>query len=170
MITVLTGLEVDEMFLVSNEMYLAHHGIRGQKWGVRRYRNEDGTLTETGKRHYASDAKKFNRAYLETERKYKTAAKRANKLHNYSKRPRWLMDDEITTNKAKRFERADRRYDKSLKKAEKLFNDMSKKYSDVNIVSIDSDTATRGAEIMLMRRYHDAYRTAMHTVKVEGFS
>ena len=32
---------------------LAHFGIRGQKWGVRRYQNEDGTLTEAGKQRYA---------------------------------------------------------------------------------------------------------------------
>ena len=29
--------------------YLAHHGIKGQRWGVRRYQNPDGTLTEKGK-------------------------------------------------------------------------------------------------------------------------
>ena len=29
-----------------------HHGILGQKWGVRRYQNEDGTLTEAGKKRY----------------------------------------------------------------------------------------------------------------------
>lgn len=32
--------------------YLSHHGIKGQRWGIRRYQNEDGTLTEEGMRRY----------------------------------------------------------------------------------------------------------------------
>lgn len=32
--------------------YLEHHGIKGQKWGVRRYQNPDGTLTSEGKKRY----------------------------------------------------------------------------------------------------------------------
>lgn len=31
------------------ENNLQHHGILGQKWGVRRYQNEDGSLTAAGK-------------------------------------------------------------------------------------------------------------------------
>ena len=30
--------------------YLAHHGIKGQKWGVRRFQNPDGTRTVAGKK------------------------------------------------------------------------------------------------------------------------
>ncbi len=33
---------------------LMHHGIKGMKWGVRRYRNEDGTLTPAGKERYGT--------------------------------------------------------------------------------------------------------------------
>lgn len=32
---------------------LQHHGIKGQKWGVRRYQNADGTLTSEGKKRYS---------------------------------------------------------------------------------------------------------------------
>ena len=34
---------------VNNE--LQHHGVRGQKWGVRRFQNADGTRTAAGKAH-----------------------------------------------------------------------------------------------------------------------
>lgn len=36
-------------------MVLSHHGIKGQKWGVRRYENYDGTLTPQGKVHYSKN-------------------------------------------------------------------------------------------------------------------
>jgi len=38
-----------EIEMAKND-YLSHHGIPEQKWGVRRYQNYDGTLTEEGRR------------------------------------------------------------------------------------------------------------------------
>lgn len=35
---------------MSNTNELQHHGIPGQKWGVRRYQNRDGSLTRAGKK------------------------------------------------------------------------------------------------------------------------
>lgn len=33
---------------------LMHYGVKGQKWGIRRYQNKDGTLTNAGKRRYST--------------------------------------------------------------------------------------------------------------------
>lgn len=71
-----------------NNVYLEHHGIKGQRWGVRRYQNSDGSLTSAGRKRYTNrqiqrDMKTtFNKTYKELHEKYKqttpeTAADRA---------------------------------------------------------------------------------------------
>ena len=40
---------------------LYHYGIPGQKWGVRRFQNPDGTLTEKGKKRYEKLNKRINK-------------------------------------------------------------------------------------------------------------
>lgn len=40
---------------------LIHYGISGQKWGVRRYQNEDGSLTEEGRQRYYGEADQHDR-------------------------------------------------------------------------------------------------------------
>lgn len=55
---------------------LKHYGIKGMKWGVRRFQNSDGTLTSAGKKRYGSSAnpKKAMRKDIKAdmERAYKT--------------------------------------------------------------------------------------------------
>ena len=46
--------------------YLAHYGIRGQKWGIRRFQNTDGTLTDQGRRHYGYGSERHRKG-LATE-------------------------------------------------------------------------------------------------------
>ena len=54
-----------------NELY--HHGVEGQKWGVRRYQNEDGSLTEAGRKRYGySDLEKAARSRTDFGASYRT--------------------------------------------------------------------------------------------------
>ena len=46
---------------------LHHSGIKGMKWGVRRYQNKDGTLTAAGKKHYAGEGNAGEGATAKTE-------------------------------------------------------------------------------------------------------
>ena len=47
--------------IASKDSVLAHHGVVGMKWGVRRYRNADGSLTPAGKRHESRINRKYDR-------------------------------------------------------------------------------------------------------------
>ena len=82
----------------SDELY--HHGIKGQKWGVRRYQNADGTWTAAGKIRYgvSKAAEKTANVVKKTGKAVGSVAKKAGSriAYAYKKRhPSLMTDDEL---------------------------------------------------------------------------
>lgn len=79
--------------LPPNELY--HHGIKGQRWGIRRYQNPDGTLTEAGKKHYVRSDGTFNKErYLRDKDRLGNKMAKADR-ERASKNVKLLSDEEL---------------------------------------------------------------------------
>lgn len=85
---------------------LQHYGIKGMRWGVRRYQNEDGTLTEAGKRHYQKKDDRWvkrkadsieEKAYKQSQREMKKVAKQLDRKYGiknaYERQGRTYMNE-----------------------------------------------------------------------------
>ena len=66
------------------ENELMHWGIKGMKWGVRRYQNKDGSLTPAGKKRYDKEMAKLKEEEKIAKNKLRTQAK-LNKLDEKAK-------------------------------------------------------------------------------------
>ena len=47
-------------YIMTKDGELLHYGVKGMKWGVRRYQNSDGSLTPAGKKRYDRDVRENN--------------------------------------------------------------------------------------------------------------
>lgn len=78
----------------STELY--HWGIKGQKWGIRRYQNKDGSLTPAGRKRYAEETEKAEAAKgsVSVEKSVKKAINSGN-IDDVTKWRKDMTNDEL---------------------------------------------------------------------------
>lgn len=87
---------------------LYHHGIKGQKWGVRRYQNSDGSLTAAGRERYDSLSDR-------QKKKYDKFEKSINRQIEKSKQ----RDEKFSQARQKRLNKATEKLDKKIDRLKK---------------------------------------------------
>lgn len=107
---------------------LYHHGILGQRWGVRRFQNSDGTLTSAGKNRYNETPHQERQRHKREQKRYNAIA---DKAKSSEQRYRTEYDDS-DEGKSKRIasQEAYRQFDKALKQYESRPHDPSKDHYD----------------------------------------
>lgn len=60
---------------ICNDVELYHHGIRGMRWGIRRYQNKDGSLTAAGKKRIAAETEALKKEEQTLKNRKATQAK-----------------------------------------------------------------------------------------------
>lgn len=142
------------------EEVLAHHGVKGMHWGIRRYQNPDGSLTAAGEKRYGGKKgdKRFRKDHIEVamearkqanintrvlEKSNKELAKSQKRYENSAiknpdskKTKRLKADRDIkrTLNKA-----AEKASKMSIEKAKKYTDDLVRQYGDKSIKEIKYD-------------------------------
>lgn len=141
---------------------LHHSGVKGMKWGVRRYQNKDGTLTPAGKKRYDRDVRENN------------SKKKDNRI--VIEGPdvnRWAREDldraRKATNSASDTVRDIQKLDRTLSKKNKTRMDLSE--------MSDQEMRSRINRELLERQYSDMFAPqktakghdyAMRTLEVAG--
>lgn len=85
---------------------LTHHGIKGMHWGVRRYQNVDGSLTNAGKKKYSLNPVKRLKQKRQEKQKIKNEQRRLQQIRKaeaykqdkiVNKHIKWDKDGNITS-------------------------------------------------------------------------
>lgn len=140
-----------------NELY--HHGVRGQKWGVRRYQNKDGSLTDAGAKRYARDAREqgYDKYDSQSKTYYKTSKKNGRSDLKVDAN-RYAKED---TERTKRLVDSTRQMNENLKNANQNSINQTNRRNKKNRMDLSSMTDQELRQQinreLLERQYNDVF-------------
>lgn len=151
---------------MNEQEYLAHYGIKGMKWGVRRFQNEDGTLNAAGEKRYQKNTKRAEAA-LSRELKYRDkAAKMKSKAAYWEQRRDKKMarpfQTDISIGASKKFDRRrakaavrarklERKADRAANRAER-FLDKNEKLLQASATNVKVSSSTKAQVDALIKK------------------
>ena len=141
----------------SNELY--HHGVRGQKWGIRRYQNKDGSLTDAGAKRYARDAREqgYDKYDSQSRTYYKTSKKNGRSDLKVDAN-RYAKED---TERTKRLVDSTRQMNENLKNANQNSINQANRRNKKNRMDLSSMTDQELRQQinreLLERQYNDVF-------------
>ena len=140
--------------LYEDNDYLVHYGIKGQRWGIRRFQNKDGTLTEEGKERYGQSSEKTT-SFLDFKETKEQCLKLASdnirkleKLPNGPERDKFVNSvlKEMYDFRKERDDAANEAYNEAMLVPRKTENRISPRYA-FNTVLNKYDASPKGSQV-----------------------
>ena len=162
-----------ETVFIPHSDYLAHHGILGQKWGVRRYQNYDGSLTALGRKHRGLGEKGAKSAVSDVKKLIKNAqkagakrrAERAVKREESRKIARQKSDEDKAAKKVRDHERLKERIRKHPGEMYKHRDELTREEANELIDLIQWDRKIADIKLDELKRFNARTKEVSTVIK-----
>lgn len=129
---------------------LMHHGIKLQKWGVRRYQNEDGSLTEAGKARYRKAYSKgvnklkkkevkYNKLLLKSDKQQMKADKYKDKSYRAWTNKGAEKNESKSLSNQRKASRAKYKATKTYQSGIKYYKKLESKFSEIPVSTLNKE-------------------------------